>query len=413
MKRLFSLAGLMALALLLVSRSVMGWEFFVSPPTYAEGPIKWYETDNDPNTERVTVQVDSGGLNTIGDVDNGVLATIGALEAWNSPSLDRLISGVAVANPTFNVLDGVSTLHFSDPTPNNDCSSPCLALTIVTHYDMGDVQNGVVDIQRCNGTDYLPYYDVSIVTNNTDFAWTSESEDPQLNGCFNEYYIEAVMSHEAGHLLGLGHEDDVFPAQALMYPSIAACDQKALQYDDLRGRDVIYDCDGQCSAQSPPNAAFSHSTNGLSASFMDQSSDSDGSVTGWQWDFGDTNASTAQNPNHSYASAGTYAVKLTVTDDSGLTDEVTQNVTVSSPSGISLSANGYKLKGVQHVDLSWSGAESSVQIFRNGALIRTTLDTDPDTYTDNLNTKGGGVTYSYEVCNTGSSDCSDPVNVTF
>ena len=32
--------------------------------------------------------------------------------------------------------------------------------------------------------------------------------------------------------------------------------------------------------------------------------------TSWNWDFGDGNSSTAQNPTHVYATAGTYDVKL-------------------------------------------------------------------------------------------------------
>lgn len=37
----------------------------------------------------------------------------------------------------------------------------------------------------------------------------------------------------------------------------------------------------------------------------------------WAWNFGDGNTSTTQNPLHTYASAGTYELVLTVTDGSG------------------------------------------------------------------------------------------------
>src|SRR5205814_6962005 len=48
----------------------------------------------------------------------------------------------------------------------------------------------------------------------------------------------------------------------------------------------------------PPTAAFTSSCTGLACSFSDQSSDPDGSVTSWQWTFGDgTSGSTAQNPS--------------------------------------------------------------------------------------------------------------------
>ncbi len=66
----------------------------------------------------------------------------------------------------------------------------------------------------------------------------------------------------------------------------------------------------------PPSAAFTFSCPTLACSFSDQSSDPDGSVTSWQWTFGDgTTGSTAQNPSHTYSAAGSYTVTLTVKDN--------------------------------------------------------------------------------------------------
>jgi PKD repeat protein len=47
------------------------------------------------------------------------------------------------------------------------------------------------------------------------------------------------------------------------------------------------------------------------------SSDPDGSIGTWAWDFGDGGTSSAANPNHVYAAAGDYTVTLTVTDNNG------------------------------------------------------------------------------------------------
>ena len=83
----------------------------------------------------------------------------------------------------------------------------------------------------------------------------------------------------------------------------------------------------------PPDADYTFTTNDLTATFTDASSDSDGSVVSWDWDFGDTGGSSAQHPSYTYASAGTYSVTLTVTDNDGATDSVTKPVTVSGSSG--------------------------------------------------------------------------------
>jgi len=50
--------------------------------------------------------------------------------------------------------------------------------------------------------------------------------------------------------------------------------------------------------------------------FIDQST-SNGTITSWQWDFGDGNTSNIQNPTHQYNSPGQYTVSLTVTDEFG------------------------------------------------------------------------------------------------
>jgi PKD repeat protein len=59
----------------------------------------------------------------------------------------------------------------------------------------------------------------------------------------------------------------------------------------------------------------------LLVQFTDLSS---GSITGWQWDFGDLSTSTDQQPSHLYAAPGTYTVVLTITRPAGGTDVSTQ-----------------------------------------------------------------------------------------
>lgn len=83
-------------------------------------------------------------------------------------------------------------------------------------------------------------------------------------------------------------------------------------------------------ANKPPTASFTVTASGLTASFTDTSTDPDGTVATRSWDFGDGTTATTANPVKTYAAAGTYAVKLTVTDDKGATATATRNVAVSS-----------------------------------------------------------------------------------
>lgn len=80
----------------------------------------------------------------------------------------------------------------------------------------------------------------------------------------------------------------------------------------------------------PPVANFSVSTSGLTASFTDSSTDSNGTIASRAWDFGDGTTSTAANPTKTYSAAGTYTVSLTVTDNQGATNSSSRSVTVSS-----------------------------------------------------------------------------------
>ncbi|MET0694428.1 MAG: PKD domain-containing protein, partial [Propionibacteriaceae bacterium] len=79
-----------------------------------------------------------------------------------------------------------------------------------------------------------------------------------------------------------------------------------------------------------PTASFTATTNELAAAFdASASSDSDGTVADYAWDFGDGETGTGVSPNHTYTAGGTFAVKLTVTDDDGATGTQTKNVTVA------------------------------------------------------------------------------------
>jgi len=52
------------------------------------------------------------------------------------------------------------------------------------------------------------------------------------------------------------------------------------------------------------------------------SSDPDGTIASYSWDFGDGSTGTGPTPTHTYTAVGTYNVTLTVTDDAGATDSV-------------------------------------------------------------------------------------------
>ena len=104
-----------------------------------------------------------------------------------------------------------------------------------------------------------------------------------------------------------------------------------------------------------PVAAFTSSTDGLTASVDGSgSTDSDGTIAGYAWDFGDTATGSGATASHEYAAAGTYTVTLTVTDDDGAQHAVSHDVTVeeAAPAALAIDAFGRSVTG------GWGSADT-------------------------------------------------------
>ncbi len=84
-------------------------------------------------------------------------------------------------------------------------------------------------------------------------------------------------------------------------------------------------------------------------------------------------------------------------------------------SSLTLSASGYKVKGRNTVDLSWTGASGQVDVYRDDAVVKPAAGSTDGTgsYTDSTNTRGGA-RFTYQVCDAADpSSCSDQITVTF
>ena len=156
----------------------------------------------------------------------------------------------------------------------------------------------------------------------------------------------------------------------------------------------------------PPSASFTSSCSTLTCGFSDTSTDPDEEIASWSWSFGDGTTSSERSPSHTYSAAGTYTVSLTVTDGTGLSSTTEQTVTAI----IALAANAYKVRRDRFVDLTWAGAAStSVDVYRNGTLATTTANTGALTDPPGK----GGSSFTYRVCEAGTSTCSDDVVVIY
>jgi PKD repeat protein len=98
------------------------------------------------------------------------------------------------------------------------------------------------------------------------------------------------------------------------------------------GTATVQYADGSIPSNAAPVSGFTWSCTDLSCAFTDVSVDLDGSVTGWQWQFGDGSSSNDQNPMHSYLPGGPYTVTLVATDNAGATGSSSKAVTPISAS---------------------------------------------------------------------------------
>jgi PKD repeat protein len=114
-------------------------------------------------------------------------------------------------------------------------------------------------------------------------------------------------------------------------------------------------------SNSAPTPGFAASSTtgvvGQAITFTDTSS---GGPTGWRWDFGDGASALTQNSSHSYSAAGTYTVRLTVTNSSG-TNSLTRNAYITIYTATPPVANftGTPLNGVAPLAVTFTDTSSN------------------------------------------------------
>ncbi len=128
---------------------------------------------------------------------------------------------------------------------------------------------------------------------------------------------------------------------------------------------LAYDtADPACSVNVQPTANAGGPYNGTVGNPVSfdgsASSDPDGSIVSYDWDFGDGNSGTGVSPSHSYASDGNFTVSLTVTDNNGGTDMDSSTASIAPPANVPPVADaGGPYNGTVGSPVSFDGSASS------------------------------------------------------
>jgi hypothetical protein len=234
----------------------------------------------------------------------------------------------------------------------------------------------------------------------------------------NAAYIEDIATHELGHALGLNHSSY---SDATMWPSYGYCSQafRTLAPDDIAGVASLYPT---TITNTPPAVTITSPANGAtfaqwtSISLAGTASDAqDGNISSRiQWTDNGAAAGSGSLVSSVLSLAGIHTIVAKVTDNNGAqgSSQVSITVTVLPTSqAATLTATKVYAKGnQQRVSLTWTGLTGSqVDVYRNNAKVAVVTNSGS---TSNTVPKGPG-TYSYFVCSSGTSACTNTVAVVF
>lgn len=122
----------------------------------------------------------------------------------------------------------------------------------------------------------------------------------------------------------------------------------------------------------PPQAAFSvNPAEGFAPLTVhvdgSASSDVDGTITGYEWDFGDGVTASGVTNEHTYNDAGNYQITLTVTDDGGSQSTTTHTVNVLPVGSNLLTDGGFENGGQSWANIGSSGVKVVSSTFHSGS----------------------------------------------
>jgi hypothetical protein len=243
---------------------------------------------------------------------------------------------------------------------------------------------------------------------------------PASATCSGGVYLLDIVTHEFGHVLGIAHSN---LTGTTMTSGTGYCwtSKRWLAEDDKQAIEALYP--PRSSNAAPVVSVVTPMSNtslaeGTPINFTGSAIDAEdgdiGSTLIW---ISNRDGQLGTGPSVQRAlTVGTHTITTRATDSAGAASEVQRNVTVvavtaAAPTGFTLSGTGYKVKGLQRVDLAWLGATSTrVDVYRNGARVNTVPNSGP--YTDMINKKGSG-TYVYVACESGTQNCTNAVRIAF
>lgn len=338
---------------------------------------------NNPNvfiTSHVDGDSEACGFTLEGNVNNAIIDSVILSGNFQGAPMNAPLNGLDwSAQLTFNGPGNqtvTATAYYTDQQLQETCVS--------THVDL-IINSPISDFtftEYCDGT-AIPFTDASIPFGSstvTDWSWdfgdgnTSVQQSPShLYSSAGTYTVELEITASDGCSVISSQNVTVYENPLADYAFNEACEGDVTNFTDastigigtINSWSWIFDDGNTSTVQNPTNsyttlgvydvdltvtttdgcthtttqqvgmyplpvADFSFGDACLETNFQftDLSTVSTGTVTAWNWDFGDGATETSQNPLNQYAADGTYNVTLTATTDHNCSDDTTQTITV-------------------------------------------------------------------------------------
>lgn len=197
----------------------------------------------------------------------------------------------------------------------------CSVEDIAKHNYRLDVQNISTPLDSMETLPYLvkDQWDCIVGTFDGDTARM------YVNGVFRFKYYEPGFSSNTDDILLGRLNSSVYP-----FFLTGSIDEMRIYNRALSAAEVSTYC-GYTTPSNTIHANFKDSSlSCISKQFTDMTTVTSTAIKFWSWDFGDGMKSSLQHPAHTYASPGTYNVKLVVVDSNGYTDSIIKSVIVGS-----------------------------------------------------------------------------------
>jgi PKD repeat protein len=253
------------------------------------------------------------------DIDDGIVSYL-----WTQ----KRVPAVTLSNPT--------SLQptFTAPNVGPDGASLTFNLTVT---DAGGLQNTDSCIVNISWQNEPP---TAVVT--PDYMETTEETLVTLDGSASTDSDDGIASYLWRQVGGdpVSLSDPTSAVTAFTAPKTEPFGKNiklkltVIDFGGLQGtaKSSIYVMQNKLPNNSPA-VNFSYTARRKRVSFTDRSTDSDGTIVSWFWDFGDGKKSAEQNPRHWYSRYGTYTVTLTVTDNDGTRSSQSKTVAFATKTG--------------------------------------------------------------------------------